>query len=47
MTLVKNPLFARYFNRFAPRREDRGNRCLPVPLRALLNELSKDRVLRL
>ena len=26
MALVKNPLFARYFNRFAARREDRGNR---------------------
>jgi ubiquinone/menaquinone biosynthesis C-methylase UbiE len=24
--LVKNPLFARYFNRFAARREERGNR---------------------
>ena len=30
MTLVSNPLFARYFNRFAARREDRGNRCLPA-----------------
>ena len=26
MTLVKNPLFARYFNRFGARREERGNR---------------------
>src|SRR5262249_59641477 len=26
MALVKNPLFARYFNRFAARREERGNR---------------------
>src|SRR4029077_19037010 len=25
-SLVKNPLFARYFNRFAARREERGNR---------------------
>ena len=26
MALVKNPLFARYFNRFGARREERGNR---------------------
>ena len=26
MALVRNPLFARYFNRFAARREERGNR---------------------
>src|ERR1700748_3354983 len=25
-SLVKNPLFARYFNQFAARREERGNR---------------------
>jgi hypothetical protein len=25
-SLVKNPLFARYFNRFAAGREERGNR---------------------
>lgn len=37
MALVRNPLFARYFNRFAARREDRGNRGLG---RELLDGLS-------
>jgi ubiquinone/menaquinone biosynthesis C-methylase UbiE len=37
MALVKNPLFARYFNRFATRREERGNRELR---RELLSGLS-------
>jgi SAM-dependent methyltransferase len=37
MTLVKNPLFARYFDRFGARREERGNRELR---RELLDGLS-------
>jgi SAM-dependent methyltransferase len=36
-SLVKNPLFARYFNQFAARREERGNRELR---QELLNGLS-------
>jgi hypothetical protein len=31
-SLVKNPLFARYFNRFAARREERGTAYGPSPL---------------
>ena len=37
MALVKNPLFARYFNRFAARREERGNRELRQELLAGLS----------
>ena len=37
MALVKNPLFARYFNRFAARREARGNRELRQELLAGLS----------
>ena len=37
MALVKNPLFARYFNRFAVRREARGNRELRQELLAGLS----------
>lgn len=37
MALVRNPLFARYFNRFAARREERGNRELRRELLAGLS----------
>ena len=37
MALVKNPLFARYFNRFGARREERGNRELRQELLAGLS----------
>jgi len=37
MTLVKNPLFARYFARFGGRNEERGNRELRRELLAGLS----------